>query len=188
MTKLYLTFDDGPSREYTRELLTLLSEYNIKATFFVVGEFAAENPDIIRDEIAYGHKVCLHANRHISSWLMTHKTFNADMDKALGTLRKLNVIPTLYRPPWGMTRPFSTYEAFHRGMKLVKWDVMADDWRATTTAETIARKIVRRVSPGAVICLHDGRGRNHAPARTIEALRIALPKLLEEGYTFELMQ
>lgn len=185
MEKMFLTFDDGPSKEYTISLLNLLDEVNVKATFFVVGEFAKENPDIIEEEIKRGHKVCLHANRHISSWLMTRNTFVHDMDEALETLNEQHVQPNLYRPPWGMTRRFSKSEASKRGMKLIKWDVMADDWRATTTPEIISRKIMKRVFPGAVICLHDGRGRNHAPGRTIEALRATLPQLLEKGYTFE---
>ena len=70
-------------------------------------------------------------------------------------------------------------------MHLLKWEVMAEDWRAHTTSETIAKKILDRSFPGAVICLHDGRGRNNAPSRTIEALRSALPILKERGYEFE---
>lgn len=185
MTNIFLTFDDGPSPEYTLRLLALLREYKIKATFFVVGEFAKENPQIIRAELEEGHEVCLHANRHISSWLMTKKTFEKDMDDALETLKAIGVRPKLYRPPWGMTRSFSRAEAFRRGMKLIKWDVMADDWRATTTPKIIARKIMTRTTAGSIICLHDGRGRNHAPERTIDALKIAIPQLLEKGYSFE---
>jgi len=185
MKKIFLTFDDGPSAEYTETLLNLLDELNIKATFFVVGEFAKENPDIIKEEIKRGHEVCLHANRHISSWLMTHKTFTKDMDTALETLESLGVKPHYYRPPWGMTRRFSRYEAGKRKMHLIKWDVMAEDWRAHTTSAEISKKIIDRVFPGAVICLHDGRGRKKAPSRTIEALRTALPELKERGYEFE---
>ena len=185
MTNIFLTFDDGPSPEYTLRLLALLREFKIKATFFVVGEFAKDNPELIRAEIEEGHEVCLHANRHISSWLMTKNTFEKDMNAALETLEAIGVRPRLYRPPWGMTRSFSQPIAFRHGMRLIKWDVMADDWRATTTPAIIARKILNRTTAGSIICLHDGRGRNHAPERTIEALRIALPKLIEKGYTFE---
>ena len=185
MKKIFLTFDDGPSKEYTLTLLNLLDELNVKATFFVVGEFAKANPEIIEEEIKRGHKVCLHANRHISSWMMTKSIFLKDMDTALETLEALGVKPSFYRPPWGMTRRFSKVEAAKRGMALIKWDVMAEDWRATTSSETISRKILERTFPGAIICLHDGRGRNHAPGRTIEALRMTLPQLIEKGYTFE---
>lgn len=185
MKKVFLTFDDGPSKEYTLVLLNLLDELGIKATFFVVGEFAKEHPEIIEEELKRGHKVCLHANRHISSWLMTKNGFLHDMDTALDTLEAEGVKPAFYRPPWGMTRHFSKIEAARRGMALIKWDVMAEDWRATTTPEVISKKIMDRTFPGAIICLHDGRGRNHAPGRTIEALKISLPQLIEKGYSFE---
>ena len=70
-------------------------------------------------------------------------------------------------------------------LKLVFWDVMAQDWTADATPASIRTKLLRRVYPGAVICLHDGRGAAGAPGRTIEALRDALPQLLREGYEFK---
>lgn len=185
MKKLFLTFDDGPSKEYTYELLNLLDEYNIKATFFLVAEFAKKNPDVVNEEIKRGHKICLHANRHLPPWLLIKPLFLYDINKAMETLNGMGIEPTFYRPPWGMIKPCSKREAESRGMTLIRWDVMADDWRATTTPSVISRKIMERTFPGAVICLHDGRGRNHAPSRTIEALRDSLPKLLEKGYVFE---
>ena len=106
MKKLFLTFDDGPSAEYTETLLNLLDDCKVKATFFVVGEFAKAHPELIEEEIKRGHEVCLHANRHISSWLMTRKTYTEDMDTALKTLEGLGIRPHYYRPPWGMTRLF----------------------------------------------------------------------------------
>ena len=72
-------------------------------------------------------------------------------------------------------------------LKLILWDVMAQDWSARETANSIKEKILRRVFPGAVLCLHDGRGTAGAPGRTLEALREAIPLLLEQGYVFERM-
>ena len=71
-----------------------------------------------------------------------------------------------------------------RDLKLIFWDVMAQDWSAKETADSICNKILRRVFPGAVICLHDGRGENGAPGRTIEALKKAIPMLKAQGYEF----
>ena len=72
-------------------------------------------------------------------------------------------------------------------LKLTFWDVMAHDWSAKETEATIERKLLKRVFPGAVICLHDGRGEAGAPMRTIEALKRALPILIKQGYSFERM-
>ena len=72
-------------------------------------------------------------------------------------------------------------------LKLILWDVMANDWSARETAKSIKEKLLRRVFPGAVVCLHDGRGAAGAPERTIEALKESIPLLLEQGYSFERM-
>lgn len=185
--KLYLTFDDGPSG-YTCELLDLLKEYNVKATFFLVGSFALAHPEAVKREIAEGHAFGIHSYSHINALYMTHKFFCEDMDRTLEAVRSYGIEPKLYRPPWGIKRIFSEKESKKRGLRLVKWDVMAEDWRANITSEEIARRLLKRASDGAVICIHDGRGRNEAPKRTIEALKIALPVLIERGYVFETMQ
>ena len=65
------------------------------------------------------------------------------------------------------------------------WDVMAQDWSAGETAESIQRKLLRRTTGGRIICLHDGRGKDEAPARTIAALRKTIPLWLERGYRFD---
>lgn len=70
-------------------------------------------------------------------------------------------------------------------MQPMLWDVMAEDWRGDTTASEIAHKLLTRTFDDAIICLHDGRGKNHAPARTIAALRRVLPQWLDAGYHFE---
>lgn len=187
MKTIYLTFDDGPSAEYTPKLLELLEQYQVKATFFAVGEFAASNEAIVRSMLGRGHSVQLHANRHVSALTQRRVTLYKDMEAALDTLERLGAKPTLYRPPWGHTRSFSNQMAKDHGLRLVKWDVMAQDWKAKISSEEIARRVLDRTSLGSVICLHDGRGSNNAPARTIEALKIAIPELIERGYSFEIM-
>lgn len=183
--RIYLTFDDGPSSVYTPRLLDLLNKYEIKATFFLVGSFARKNPDIVSRMVREGHEVGVHSNTHKSAFLMDRRRFCNDMDSSLINLKKVGVTPSLYRPPYGHSRRYSALEAGRRGMRMVKWDVMAQDWRGHTTSDIIAGKILRRVFDGAVICLHDARGRNMAPSRTIEALDKVIPELIERGYTFE---
>jgi len=187
MSKIYLTFDDGPSAEYTVTLLETLNKYDVKATFFVLGQFAKENPNIIAEEIKGGHKICLHGNRHICTWLMTKKMFIKEMNEALEIINGMGANPTHYRAPWGMINHYSRKVAAERGMEVIRWDVMAEDWRGTTTAKEIAAKLLTRIKDNSVICLHDGRGRNGAPARTIEALETVIPILLERGFAFEVL-
>ena len=79
----------------------------------------------------------------------------------------------------------SAAQAYRYGIRPMLWDVMAEDWRGDTTAAEIAYKLLTRTFDGAVICLHDGRGKNNAPARTIAALRQVLPQWLKAGYCFQ---
>lgn len=182
---LFLTFDDGPSDSYTPELLELLKKYGIKASFFVVAEFADTHKELIRRMQEEGHLVGIHSVRHQNSLFRGGRFVFRDMTKSVRTLENIGCKVRYYRPPWGHLNLFTIYFAGKLGLKIVFWDVMAEDWEADTTPSEIRSKLLHRVYPGAMICLHDGRGMNGAPGRTIAALREALPVLLERGYTFQ---
>ena len=99
-------------------------------------------------------------------------------------MEKMGIDVKEYRPPWGHLNLMSLYCIRKMHLQLIFWDVMAQDWSAKETADSICNKILRRVFSGAVICLHDGRGENSAPGRTIEALKKAIPMLKAQGYEF----
>ena len=182
---LYLTFDDGPSKTYTPELLDLLKEFNIQASFFVVAEFAEQNPHIIfrmRDE---GHCIGLHSLDHRSAYVLSPRHAKMDFEQSINILKGMGIDINGYRPPWGHQTPWSKVLARHFGLKTVLWDVMAEDWRKNSTPNMFAEKLSNRVFDEAVICLHDGRGRDNAPKRMIEALKLVLPKWIENGYKFK---
>lgn len=185
--RLYLTFDDGPSREYTGELLCLLKQYRIKASFFVVAEFARENPDLIEWMKEEGHLVGIHSVEHKNALFRGRRFIREDIRESIGTLETMGCRARYYRPPWGHLNLWTLFFIRAMDLKLILWDVMAQDWSARETANSIKEKILRRVFPGAVLCLHDGRGTAGAPGRTLEALREAIPLLLEQGYVFERM-
>lgn len=182
---LYLTFDDGPSAEYTETLLDLLEEYHIKASFFVVAEFARENPRIIMRAKKEGHLIGIHSVNHQNALFRGSRFAFSDLATSILTLKKLGCDVKYYRPPWGHLNLFILHWIKKMKLKLVFWDVMAQDWAADATPASIRMKLLRRVYPGAIICLHDGRGAAGAPGRTIEALKEALPQLLREGYEFK---
>lgn len=182
---LYLTFDDGPSEAYTETLLDLLNEYDIKASFFVVSEFARKNPRIIMRARKEGHLIGIHSVDHKNALFRGNRFAFSDLAQSILTLKELGCDVHYYRPPWGHLNLFLLHWIKKMDLKLVFWDVMAQDWAADATPSSIRRKLLGRVYPGAVICLHDGRGAPGAPGRTIEALREALPQLLREGYEFK---
>jgi len=180
---LYLTFDDGPS-EFTPELLDLLKKYDIKASFFAVADFAAKNPEIIERERNEGHMIGIHSVKHQNALFRDAHFVYHDIQQSLYTMRKLGCSPRYYRCPWGHLNLFTLYWSRKFDLKLVFWDVMAEDWEAEATPDRTRGRLMERVYPGAVICLHDGRGENGAPARTIAALEEAIPALLKQGYHF----
>lgn len=185
--RLFLTFDDGPSRKYTGQLLRLLKQYGIKASFFVVEEFAGKNPELIEKMKAEGHLVGIHSVGHENALFRGRRFIRRDLEQSLAAMKEMGCDVRYYRPPWGHLNLWTLYYCRRMNLKLTFWDVMAHDWSAYETAETIERKLLKRVFPGAVICLHDGRGKEEAPKRTVEALSRALPILLKQGYTFERM-
>lgn len=185
--RLYLTFDDGPSREYTGQLLDLLKRYGIRATFFVVGEFAGKNRELIKRMKEEGHLVGIHSICHANALFRGRRFIRRDLEQSMETMKEMGCNIRCYRPPWGHLNLWTLYYCKRWDLKLTFWDVMAHDWSAKETAGTIEKKLLKRVFPGAVICLHDGRGATGAPGRTIEALRSALPVLIGQGYSFERM-
>jgi len=181
---LYLTFDDGPSERYTGQILDLLKESKVKAVFFVVASFANAHQDLIKRMQEEGHMIGLHSTEHQSMLLRGYKFVYSDLAQSVFALRKLGCRPVYYRPPWGHVNLFTLMWVKKLELKLVFWDVMAEDWEESATPALIREKLVKRVFPGAVICLHDGRGADGAPGRTYEALKEAIPELIVQGYEF----
>jgi len=182
--KLYLTFDDGPDREHTPELLDLLAENKVRASFFMVADFARENRGIVERAAREGHLIGLHSYRHSCALLMSPQRTKEDIEESFDVMRELGVEVRYFRAPWGLVNLAMERRLARLGAQTVFWDVMAEDWRGDTTAEIIGEKLRRRVRNGSIVCLHDGRGENDAPSRTIEALRAVLPEWKREGYRF----
>lgn len=181
---IYLTFDDGPSK-YTNELLDLLDYYNIKATFFCVANFAKENEDIISRMKKSNHLIALHSLKHKNAMFQGILETKFDIEKSLEIMNNLGVEIKYYRPPWGDSNLYLLKKLRNKGIYPILWNVMADDWKAKTTEHIIADKLLKRVKQGDIICLHDGRGANKAPLRTINALKIVIPAFLEKGFKFK---
>lgn len=185
---LYLTFDDGPDEKYTSHLLDLLKKYNVKATFFMVATFAKENPTIVNRVKEEGHLIGIHSFEHKNALFQSKSYTSYDFEQSVKIMKELGVNLKYYRPPWGHFNIFTNYEMKKHNLDKVLWDVMAQDWRGNTTADKICDKLLRRSKNGSIICLHDGRGENDAPLRTIKALEKAIPIWKKEGYKFLTME
>ena len=108
-----------------------------------------------------------------------------DLEDSIKIMKELGVDIKYYRAPWGDTNFYLLQALKKKGLQLIYWHVMAEDWEGNTTKDVICQKLLSRTKGGDIICLHDGRGENEAPFRTIQALKMALPLFLEKGYEFK---
>lgn len=182
--EIFLTFDDGPSKEYTNKLLDLLGKYNVKASFFVVATFAKENENIIKRMKQEGHIIGLHSLEHSNALLKSPWYVKNDFKNSIKIMNDLGVSIRYFRPPWGHFNLSTVYEKNRYNLQVMLWQVMAEDWSGNTSAEIIKNKLLKRTKNLDIICLHDGRGKNEAPSRTIKALEEVIPIFLERGYKF----
>jgi peptidoglycan/xylan/chitin deacetylase (PgdA/CDA1 family) len=179
-----LTFDDGPDPRYTGLLLDLLRRERVKATFFVVLSRADRHPELIERMLREGHSLALHGYEHKSALWRSPRALREDFAHSREVLQRRHWQVAYCRPPWGHFNLASMAAIRGLGLQPVTWSVMAQDWKSNTTGHAIYYKLLRRVAPGCIICLHDAGGAQDAPLRTQEALREALPALKMRGLHF----
>jgi len=183
--KVALTFDDGPHPEYTPQVLSILNQYGIAASFFVILENAEKNPHLLRRMASEGHLIGLHTYSHTHAWLMSPWDVYKDFERSIRVYQDiLGYAPKWFRPPWGTFNGVTHRMANQFNLRTVYWSVEGHDWSASSTPETIAKRILDRIHPGAIIVLHDNNGAPGAPSRTLEALPVIIETLQDRGYSF----
>jgi peptidoglycan/xylan/chitin deacetylase (PgdA/CDA1 family) len=176
---VYLTFDDGPDPEITSWVLDLLDKYNIKATFFCVGDNVRKYPDIYQMVQDRGHVIGNHTFHHVQGLHLTTESYLKDVEEA-GKLIKSN----LFRPPHGHMR-LPQFYALRKQYKVVMWDVVTRDYSRLMTAEDVFNVVKKYTRKGSVIVFHDSKKSGN---RMKESLPKSIEWLLEQGYTFELIE
>ena len=179
--KIALTFDDGPHPRYTPQILDILDEFGIKATFFVIGINAVNYPDTAMEIMRRGHEIGNHTYTHPHVSGVDSDSLKKEIEECESVIYELTDYKTkLFRPPEGMIDTDVRNVIHCLDYKVILWDVDTRDW-AQTPAEKIAEKVVSNVSSGDIILMHDYVSYN---SPTPEALRIFIPKLLSMGYKF----
>lgn len=170
-----LTFDDGPSGATTPKLLDILKEKQVFVTFFVLGKNAEANPEIVKREAREGHEVESHTMYHQKLGKMTDSAVAKDINEANSVITEItgNEI-NLIRPPYGMINQAVRNQA---KVPLALWTVDTLDWQSRN-ASAVKREIMSSVFDGAVVLMHD------IYESTVEAVRISVDELREEGYEF----
>lgn len=176
--KIFLTFDDGPTPEITPWILDLLDTYNVKATFFCIGNNVEKYPDLFLEIQQRGHQVGNHAYTHKRGMFTDTKIFFEDIARA----QKL-INSDLFRPPHGHITPRQIRKLKHT-FKIVLWDVITRDYDATLPPEIILQNVKTYSRNGSIIVFHDS-------LKAEKNLRYALPKSLafwkEKGYECSLI-
>lgn len=174
-----LTLDDGPHFKVTPEILAVLKEKHVKATFFVLGENVAHFPKLLAQEVADGHEIGTHTYSHPSLTNLSPKKIAEEFDKAEKILLPVAPKPTLFRPPGGFYNSQVIETAHQRGYTVVLWSVDPRDWSCPPKEKVVAQ-VVGEVRPGSIILLHDGQ----YPLPTPQALGTIIDHLQESGYEF----
>lgn len=179
--KIALTFDDGPHSEKTPGILDILKENEVKATFFIVGENAAGNEEIIERIISEGHEIGNHTFGHKYLFKVDRRVMEREIDLCDDEIfNHSEYNARIFRPPGGIYNDLLADVCNERGYDMVLWSIDTRDW-AGTSAEDIEREILDNVEDGAIILLHDYVcGESH----TDVALKSVIPKLKELGYSF----
>mgnify|MGYP001145062825 CR=1 FL=1 len=175
--KVALTYDDGPNDPYTLQLLEVLARHNVKATFFMIGEFVCQRPEIARAVLEAGHAIGNHTFSHPLLIFKSASTIRRQLADCQGAMQDaLGVSATIFRPPFGGRRPEVFRIARKLGLQPIMWNVTGYDWNAKSVDE-IERKVTRQMRGGDVILLHDGghlemgTDRSHTVAVTDRIIR-----------------
>ncbi|MBQ1194401.1 MAG: polysaccharide deacetylase family protein [Lachnospiraceae bacterium] len=173
--KIAITFDDGPSGEYTEKLLDALKERNVKATFFVLGEKAEENEELILRMKNEGHLIGNHTYSHIRLTAVGDEEAMEEIAKTNDIIREITGDETEYIRP-----PFGSYEKEHiraENMIVVLWDIDPKDW-VTYDADKVAEDVINKAEDGQIILMHD------IFDTSVDAAIKIIDTLIAEGYQF----
>ena len=177
-----LTFDDGPRDPYTAQILDVLRDHGVVATFFLIGENVVRHPMLANRIVREGHAVGNHSFSHRSLPTLADQQIRAEIERAAEAIRMATGLrPWLLRPPYGAMD--SRLRGSHGipasgGNTVILWSVQASDW-STRSAQRVALRTLTQVRPGSIILLHDGGGsRGHV----VTATRWMVANLSRRGF------
>ncbi len=175
---VYLTFDDGPIPEVTPWVLDVLDRYDVKATFFMVGDNVRKYPEIYEEVRRRGHRVGNHTMHHIQGVKTRTRGYLRDVEEA----RQL-IDSDLFRPPHGWLRPRQARILASR-YKIIMYDLVTRDYSKWMDAAGVVRNVKRYARPGSIIVFHDSlKSRD----KLTTALAESIEWLKEQGYSFRML-
>ena len=183
---LALTYDDGPNDPHTLRLIDVLARHDVKATFFVLGRFVAQKPEIVRALATAGHAIGNHSWDHPRLIFASNAELRRQVEQTQTAIfDACGVTPTLFRPPYGGRRPGTLATVRKMGLEPVMWNVTCYDWKPTSSGKIVAHA-QRQIRGGDVILMHDGDQRAMGADRshTVEATDRLVTHCKVSGYEF----
>ena len=180
-----LTFDDGPNEPYTSRIADFLNERGIKATFFQVGRAVDRHPEVTTRLATAGHVIGHHGYTHDFTRYLRPRTLAEDVERGTDAFTRRGIRPALYRPPWLLRIP-----ALPRILRAHQLQVVSGQFCHVLevfqpSPSRIARRALAKARPGAILIFHDGFDGHHGyRGSTVEAVKIVVDRLREQGYSF----
>lgn len=178
-----LTFDDGPDRTYTPQVLDILKEKGVRATFFLIGSRVEEDPDVVKRIADEGHSIGNHTYSH-PKLTKASPVLAQELQKCKDALARLGLSDNgFFRPPYGAAEPSLIEQAADLGYRVAMWSIDSLDWRGLSRAE-VMRNIEGYVEPGSVILQHSAGGPGEDLSGSVLAVGDIIDLLTTQGYHF----
>ena len=179
-----LTYDDGPNDPHTVQLLEVLAHHEVRATFFLIGRFVAEKPDIARKIARAGHAIGNHTFNHPNLIFCSAARARGELEQCRNILNgTVGPHSALWRPPYGARVPHVLGAGRKIGLYPVMWTISSNDWKVHSAA-VIEKRVAERIRGGDIILMHDGAhlcmGADRA--RTVDTTAALIPRLKNAGY------
>jgi peptidoglycan/xylan/chitin deacetylase (PgdA/CDA1 family)/GT2 family glycosyltransferase len=185
LPEIALTFDDGPDPRYTPQVLSILRQYNVHATFFMLGERVEAYPSLVQQAYAEGNTIGNHSWNHPNLTTLTADDVHTQLRNTSTAIRAATgVEPIFFRPPYGAYNYQIASQASSLGLTTVTWSVDTSDWQQPGSS-AIVDTVLTHSQNGSVILMHDGGGER---SQTIEALPTVIRKLQEKGFRLVTLQ
>jgi len=184
--QIALTYDDGPNDPHTLRLLEVLGRHDVQATFFTIGRYVRQRPDIAREVARAGHVIGNHTFNHpILIFESAARTRTELSDCRAALTDAVGEHSNLFRPPFGGRRPATLRIARKLGLETIMWNVTGYDWNAPPAAQ-VEKKVIRKMRGGDVILLHDGGHRAMGADRgqTVIATDNLIRRYKDQGFQF----
>ncbi|MFK5856311.1 MAG: polysaccharide deacetylase family protein [Bacteroidota bacterium] len=177
--EIYLTFDDGPHPEITPQVLKILNSFNVKATFFCVGENVEKYPDTFELIINNGHKAGNHSYNHLNGWKTSNANYFNNIEKA-----DVLINSNLLRPPYGRIA-LSQIKPLSKKYSIIMWTVLTYDYDSNVSKEKCLHNSINKTKQGSIVVFHDSL---KSADNMLYALPLFLKHFLAKGYSFGLLK